>query len=182
MSVFLAVDLDAPTRSLAESLIETHRAKINAKWLRIDKLHCTVVFLGHPKADQLAHFAPTIDALASRHSHFTLRLAGAGTFVTPRAPSVLWLGIEGDVDLLSALHRDALSAFRTQERPFIPHVTLARSQATGAFDSLVTELAGFASADFAVTGLSLYESTSEVYRVIHSAPLTRLNRSPHVHG
>lgn len=171
MSVFLAVDLDAPTRALAQALIETHRANLPAKWLRIDKLHCTVVFLAHPTPDQLAHFIPTIDALASRHAAFSLRLAGAGTFVTPRAPSVLWLGVKGELELLSALHRDALTAFRTEERPFIPHVTLARSQTSGAFDGLSKALENFESADFVVRGLSLYESTSEVYRVVHAAPL-----------
>ena len=176
MSVFLAVDLDAPTRALAAALIETHRAmgdttKDKTKWLRTDKLHCTVVFLGHPTPEQVEDWRAHIDALASRHARFKLRLSGAGTFVTPRALSVLWLGLDGQTDLLAALHLDALSTFTTRERAFIPHVTLARSQTAGAFDALSHELAGFTSADFEVTGVSLYESTSEVYRVVHAAEL-----------
>jgi RNA 2',3'-cyclic 3'-phosphodiesterase len=192
MSVFLAVDLDAPTRALAAALIETQRAMWpTAKWLRTDKLHCTVVFLGHPSVDQVDAYRRGIDALAARHAPFRLRLQGAGTFVTPRAPSVLWLGIAGEVERLAALHRDSFGELRKLLTPtlpplaqgegdYVPHVTLARSQTSGAFDNLSRELAPFTSQAFAVSGLSLYESTSEVYRVVHAAPLG-LERS-HVHG
>ncbi|MDP3153996.1 MAG: RNA 2',3'-cyclic phosphodiesterase [Archangium sp.] len=174
MSVFLAVDLDDPTRTLAASLIETHRAMWpKAKWLRTDKLHCTLVFLGHPSADQLTHWAPAIDALASRHQPFSLRLSGAGTFSTARAPSVLWLGISGMLAPLAELQRDTEATFGLQAKEaFIPHVTLARAQVAGTFETLVTDLKAFTSNDFEIRGLSLYESTSEVYRVIHAAPLS----------
>lgn len=171
MSVFLAVDLDASAREEAVTLVETHRAKFTAKWLRADKLHCTLVFLAHPSADQLAAYGPVIDALASRHRPFTLRLQGAGTFVTPRAPSVLWLGLAGELEALRALQGDAASVLGGEGREFIPHVTLARARVSGAFETLATELAGFTSHEFRVSRLSLYESSSEVYRVLRSCPL-----------
>ena len=175
MSVFLAVDLVAPTRTLAASLIETHRAMWpKAKWLRTDKLHCTLVFLGHPTADQLTQWAPAIDALASRHPPFSLRLSGAGTFATARAASVLWLGISGMLAPLAALQRDTEETFGLQAKEaFIPHVTLARAQQPGTFETLVADLSTLTSSDFQIRGLSLYESSSEVYRVIHAAPLSQ---------
>lgn len=174
MSVFLAVDLDAPTRALAAGLIETHRAMWpKARWLRTDKLHCSLVFLGYPSAHQLTAWAPLIDALASRHQPFSLRLAGAGTFSTKRAASVLWLGVGGMLGPLAALQRDTETTFGlAAKEAFIPHVTLARDQLAGTFDALKSDLSSFGSADFEIKGLSLYESTSEVYRVIHAAPLS----------
>ena len=173
MSVFLAVDLDAPSRMEAVTLVETHRARVPAKWLRADKLHCTLVFLAHPSADQLAAWLPLIDALALRHRPFDLQLRGAGTFVTPRAPSVLWLGVGGELERLAALQRDAVAVLggEPHERPFTPHVTLARAKLPGAFDSLAGELGEFVSGAFRVRALSLYESNNEVYRVMHSSPL-----------
>lgn len=179
MSVFLAVDLDAPTRALAAGLIETHRAMFpGAKWLRTDKLHCTVVFLGNPTPEQLASRIPAITALACDHGPFQLRLQGAGTFVTARAPSVLWLGVAGQVEPLTRLHLDALTRLGLEERPFVPHVTLARTQVPAGFDALSVDLNGFVSADFRVEALSLYESSSEVYRVVQSWPLNP-TLSPH---
>lgn len=180
MSVFLAVDLDAPARASASAIIETHRANApNAKWLRTDKLHVTVVFLGNPKPDQVAQWIPLIDSLGERHQTFSLRLHGAGTFLTARAPSVLWLGVQGELEKLTALHLDALRTFNVHERPFVPHVTLARSQKDGHFEELAKELATFSTPDFEVCGLSLYESSNHVYRVIHHAPLRLLKADAH---
>ena len=168
MSVFLAVDLDEPSRALAASLIETHRGTVEAaKWLRLDKLHCTVLFLGNPSAEQVAQWVPMVDSLAARHHPFALRLQGAGTFVTARAPSVLWLGVTGQLDALTGLHREAVSVFGHEEREFVPHVTLARARGVDAFSGAVESLRAFSSEEFRVLGLSLYESSSEVYRVVH---------------
>lgn len=175
MSVFLAVDLDAPARAQVAELIETHRGELPAKWLRTDKLHCTLVFLGNPSADQIAGWVPHLDALVTRHAPFSLRLQGAGTFVTARAPSVLWLGVSGQVAQLEGLYRDALQALgplQHEEREFLPHVTLARARTAGFFEPLSAQLAQFSSPSFEVGHVSLYESSSEVYRVLHQARLS----------
>lgn len=183
MSVFLAIDLDAAARAQATALIEAHRATHEAKWLRPDKLHCTLTFLGNPKADQVEAWKPLIDALAARHHPFRLELAGAGTFLTARAPSVLWLGVEGQLDAVRALQHDTQatlgSAVGHQQREYLPHVTLARSQGADHFEGLVTALRDFRSDAFQVAHVSLYESTNHVYRVLHQARLrTASSRTP----
>lgn len=171
MSVFLAIDLDDAAREVATALIETHRGKVEAKWLRPDKLHLTLVFLGNATADQLATFVPKIDALAERRPAFSLRLSGAGTFTTARAPSVLWLGVSGELDALAALQHDALGALtQHDDRPWVPHVTLARAKQS--FDALAQSLADLRSEAFGVRHLTLYESTHHHYRVLHRAPFT----------
>jgi len=172
MSVFLAVDLDEPTRARTAALIETHRGTVEAaKWLRTDKLHCTVLFLGNPPAEQVAQWIPSVDRLAARHHPFSLCLEGAGTFVTARAPSVLWLGVGGEVGPLTGLYRDALRVFGGEERPFVPHVTLARARGVDAFAELARQLNAFESPDFGIESLALYSSSSEVYRVVHRVKL-----------
>lgn len=170
MSVFLAVDLDEPTRARAAALIETHRGTVEAaKWLRTDKLHCTVLFLGNPSVEQVSQWIPDIDNMASRHHPFSLHLEGAGTFVTARAPSVLWLGVGGEVGPLTALYRDALRVFGGEERAFVPHVTLARARGEGALAGISEALREFGTEEFRVESLALYSSSSEVYRVVHRA-------------
>lgn len=168
MSVFLAVDLDEPTRAKAAAVIETHRGTVEgAKWLRIDKLHCTVLFLGNPTAEVVAGWIPKVEELARAQRPFSLRLQGAGTFVTARAPSVLWSGVTGELAALTDLHRAAASVFGDEPREFVPHVTLARARGAGAFEGARELLRGFGSDEFRVEGVSLYESSSEVYRVVH---------------
>lgn len=171
MSVFLAVDLDLHTRTQVAALMDTLRPRFEAKWLRTDKLHCTLVFLGNPTAAQLAAWPPLLDALALRHQGFSLQLAGAGTFVTARAPSVLWLGVGGALEPLHALQADAARTLGGEEREYLPHVTLARARQEGSLEVLLPELAPFQSAPFAVRHLALYESNNHTYRVLHQSPL-----------
>lgn len=175
MSVFLAIDLDDATRATVSQLMQTHRGAYPAKWLREDKLHCTLVFLGNPTPEQVEAWKAPIDALAGRHRGFALSLRGAGSFVTARAPSVLWLGVVGAVAELAALQRDAHetlgSAAGHGEREYLPHVTLARAQGEEHFEGLLPELQRFEGAPFRVGHVSLYESNNHVYRVLHQARL-----------
>src|SRR5207244_3693023 len=54
-----------------------------------------------------------------------------GFFPGPRVPRVVWLGLEGDLERLTAV-RDALETaigplgWPTEARPFAPHLTLGR--------------------------------------------------------
>jgi 2'-5' RNA ligase len=181
VSVFLAIDLDDATRAQAAAIIDTARTRIDARWVRADKLHLTLVFLGNPTPEQVDTFRSDVDAIASRHSAFALSLRGAGTFGTARAPSVLWLGVDGDLEVLTRLQLDAkdtllqydLSGVQPleRERPYAPHVTLARSKAGLPFDALEASLADFSTAPFRASHLTLYESTASEYRPLHRAAL-----------
>ncbi|MBL8918776.1 MAG: RNA 2',3'-cyclic phosphodiesterase [Myxococcaceae bacterium] len=181
MSVFLAIDLDDAARTLAAQVIEQHRPLVPAKWVRADKLHLTLVFLGNADPGHVEGFKPVIDALARRHQPFSLELASAGTFGTARAPSVLWLGVAGAVEPLRALQADAQRALLTQqlpglspkehERAFTPHVTLARSKHNAAFAEAATALSTLRSRPFTVAQLTLYESRADRYQALHRAPL-----------
>ncbi len=171
MSVFLAVDIDDTARAQAEACATRSRARFEAKWLPPEKLHVTVLFLGNPTPEQVHEWAPLVDALALRHRPFELRLHGAGTFVTTRAPSVLWLGVEGALEALRALQLDAVTTLGQHEpREYRPHLTLARAHTDAFFEPLREELRDFAGTPWRVEGLSLYESTHHRYHVLRRAP------------
>lgn len=171
MSVFLAVDLGEATRAACAALIEAHRARFTARWLLPEKLHCTLVFLGNPAAAQVAGWAQAIDALASRHRPFTLRLQSAGTFATARAPSVLWLGVEGALAELGALQADAQGSLGGEARAYRPHVTLARAKEAAHLEPLRAELASVTLPTFTVSHVTLYESSEHRYRPLQVAAL-----------
>ncbi|MGV3623652.1 MAG: RNA 2',3'-cyclic phosphodiesterase [Archangium sp.] len=174
MSAFVAIDLSASARAQARALIDAIRPRFEAKWLPAEKLHVTVLFLGNPDLPRIETLKPLIDSLASRHSSFQLRLRGAGTFVTARAPSVLWLGIDGDLAPLQALHVDATTALGPHDaREYRPHLTLARAHTDNFFEPLSEELRDFEGSPFVVDGLTLYESTHQRYHVLHRAPFVR---------
>jgi 2'-5' RNA ligase len=182
VSVFLAIDLDEPVRRQVSELIEAER-QVKEKWLAPEKLHLTLVFLGAPEPTQLERFPALVQQVAQEHAPFTLSLAAAGTFGTRRAPSVLWLGVEGATGALADLHRDAARALLLpdlkgvtadeRERPYRPHVTLARSKSDSGLLAVAARLAGFRSLEFRVSHLTLYESRPERYQ-----PLFRVNLGP----
>ncbi|MBL9039823.1 MAG: RNA 2',3'-cyclic phosphodiesterase [Archangium sp.] len=172
MSFFIAADLDARVRAQVVGWMDPLQQRLPAKWLRPDKLHLTLVFLGHPPADRLEALRAHMAAVATRHAPFQLHLAGSGRFVTARAPDVLWLGVGGALEPLHALAADlARAAELDPERTYRPHVTLARGQSTDALKGAEQALQRSVTEPFVVDHLTLYESANDRYRAVTSTPL-----------
>jgi 2'-5' RNA ligase len=125
MRLFAAIDLPGPVKDQLERL-ETRIP--TARWTRRQQMHLTLFFLGETNR------LPDIkDALASIEAPpFRLTLTGVGRFPKRQKhpPRALWVGI--DVNLaLDQLHEKVTTAlagigFEPEDRPFSPHITLAR--------------------------------------------------------
>jgi 2'-5' RNA ligase len=104
-----------------------------------DELHLTLHFLRELTGQELDAVR---EALATvRIDAFTISINGIGKFLREGRPQVLWAGVEVNDDL-TALHRsigtvlaDAIG-FAPEERPYSPHVTLARLNAPIPPDSI----------------------------------------------
>lgn len=175
MSVFLALDLDDAVRGEVMSLTSVQRTTVQAKWVSAEKLHLTLVFLGNP---DVAQVKAKLDVHGAPRS-LQLHLAGAGTFQTARAPSVLWLDVAGELGRLHELQRTLRERLGVEERqPYRPHVTLARAHSSPtALDPLAEAFSRFSSSPFEVTHLTLYESTHHAFHVLHRVVLS----TGHVH-
>lgn len=134
MRLFLAgVVPEVLKRSLLAQLEPVRAATPQARWLPPETLHLTLVFLG-PVVD--AAVPPLLQALAglcSRHGPMTLNLAGVETFGPSRSPRVLATTLAGEIEALHALVVDARQAVTPvvplePERPFRPHLTVARAR------------------------------------------------------
>jgi len=168
MSVFLAVDLDDAVRARVTEMTTSVAARFPAKWLPPEKLHVTVLFLG-----ELRPAFESVDAIAAQVAPFELQISGAGTFVTARAPSVLWLGVAGELSALNTLHRAAVGALIPHDmKAYVPHLTLARAKLPGFLEPAREELSSFSAGPWKVTGLTLYESTQHRYHALHHASLS----------
>lgn len=177
MSLFLALGLPDAVRARVADIIEQGRATpgLNARWLRPERLHVTVLFLGRPLDPST--LVARLPALAARHAPVRLGVAGAGLFATPRAPSVLWLGLRGDLGALMALRADALRAFADAidpveaDRHFQPHLTLARGKRPGELDVMAASLSELMLPEFALDAIHLYESRGDTFTSLHSEAL-----------
>jgi 2'-5' RNA ligase len=82
-----------------------------------------------------------VDAAAAGVEPFEVVLAGAGAFPGDRRPRAIWLGIERGAEELGTISRalDAalvLTGMPSDDRPFRPHLTVARTDAAGTSGSL----------------------------------------------
>jgi 2'-5' RNA ligase len=108
------------------------------RWVRLDGLHLTLRFLGPTPDDRLAQAAAAVQAVAEAAAGpIPIELGGAGTFPPEGRPRALWLGIvdgaEALGDLAAKLDAELTAAgWPADQRPFRPHLTLARSDGVAA--------------------------------------------------
>jgi len=146
MRLFLALELDAPLRASLTTVAAALRRRWPARgsWVRPENLHLTLRFLGEVDrtraaalgdalAPALLALAPALSALApalSARAPFGFEVAGLGAFPNPAWAAVLWAGIQPCPELLQIhatienILRDM--GFPPEEKPFTPHLTLAR--------------------------------------------------------
>lgn len=167
---FIAVELpNAARAALQAHIARLGRALPHVRFQPPDSLHLTLAFLGELDDEQLAAATQAaIAAAASTAPPFTLTVAGLGVFGPPYAPRVLWCGVGGDVPALLRLQAalaDQLevAGFPREERPFAPHLTLARLKQpldSAALQRLSGILANpsVAKTPFAVDSLSVMKS------------------------
>ena len=102
-----------------------------ARWTESANQHVTLKFLGWTAREQVDDVRTAIGTAAARHRPADLRLAGLGIFPGPRRARVLWVGLEDPEQMLTSLAGDLEDlleplGFRSEKRPFHPHLTLAR--------------------------------------------------------
>lgn len=134
---FIAIELpDEIKGSLARLRRELERDEHTfIKWVGPGAIHLTLKFLGNISSKQVTQITKAIEEAARGISPFHLELAKLGAFPNMKQPRVLWVGIGGELDKLLGLQQNVDSTltplgFAREERPFAPHLTLARIRET----------------------------------------------------
>lgn len=117
--------------ALARVQTDLRPSPAGVKWVDPKGIHLTLKFLGGVQSDRLDKVSVALAGLAGPVEPFSLQLKGLGVFPDARRPRVAWVGLEGDVARLAQLQRSIDSAllplgFGKEDRPFVPHLTLAR--------------------------------------------------------
>ncbi len=156
MRLFVAVD---PSPEAARHLAVAMRGVRLAARPGTEDWHVTIAFLGEVAAADL----PTIEAALARAAASAppgrLRVAGSGRF----GDAVLWAGLDGDLDALTTLAEKVRAELGAgfDERPFRPHLTLARRgrhEPVAALKSDVAMLADYQGPDWPMDRLNLMRS------------------------
>ena len=151
MRLFAGIELAADVvRSTADLIVELRRRAerqapgARVTWVTPDRLHVTLAFFGQLDETRASTLASLL-ATPFRGGSFDLTLAGLGTFPKSGAPRVVWAGVSAGRDRLVDLERQVAGRLATlevpaDERPYQPHVTLARvREAAGLRSSALLE-------------------------------------------
>jgi 2'-5' RNA ligase len=88
-------------------------------------------FLGNIPSKRVTEITEAMGKAVQGISPFRLEISGLGAFPSLKQARILWVGIGGELDQLSTLQQNidsvlAALGFAREERPFVPHLTLAR--------------------------------------------------------
>jgi 2'-5' RNA ligase len=132
MRIFIGIDLDSEVRARIERFIEGVQAFApDARWMRPESLHITLKFIGEQTPEQVEAITQRLRQLES--SAFEIRSAGFGFFPTAKAPRVFWIGIQAGPELTKLAESIDMAVAELgiprEDRPYSPHLTLARGGA-----------------------------------------------------
>lgn len=187
MRAFIAIELPESLRvQLGELVARLRKTGVRASWVRPDRMHLTLRFLGDVTEEQVAALTESLTESCQGVAPFSLNCRELGAFPKLRKPSVVWAGIsplEPDLaQVQSAAETSARACGLTPERKsFHPHVTLVRIKDPRNASALVraVELEGdFTAGAFEVSHVSLFSSEltphGPIYTRIRDFPLKRV--------
>ena len=130
---FIAIELPDKVKDvLAQIENDLKRRDITSvKWVNPDSIHLTIKFLGNVSTDIIPDITQVIHDASRGINPFRLQLNEPGVFPNLRAPRIVWMGITGEIYLLSGMQKNIDNAlvklgFTPEKRAFSPHLTLGR--------------------------------------------------------
>jgi 2'-5' RNA ligase len=149
-------------------------------------IHLTLKFLGNISVSSIPDVTRVMEESAFGIPPFRLEVKGLGVFPDARRVRVVWVGMEGELDILISLQKRLDSelvtlGFSPETRPFTAHLTLARmrDEASPSERQAIGQLAAatdFNGGSFVVESVSLMKSQltrdGAVYSRMASVQLT----------
>jgi len=121
---------DEVEAALARFVDEVRAPDDGIAWVRRDKLHVTLKFLGAAiDSARLPALEQSLARIAGDTSPLRVRTGGIGAFPDLRRPRVLWTGLECDALLQLAAHIESAAVdagFDRADQPWAPHLTIGR--------------------------------------------------------
>ncbi len=128
ISVPVPQSVFAVRNSLKETVV-TNGAKI--KWIPNENYHLTLKFIGDMPEDEVEKVNNIIRNTLSSFSSMNMQISGSGCFPKKQRPRVLYMGIQGQVELLQLMVKELNDVLDPLGYPkeldsYVPHLTIAR--------------------------------------------------------
>jgi len=163
MRLFTGLELpDEIVRNLNE-LLDRLRPAARIHWSPAENLHITTKFIGEWPDQRLDELNTALESVGPRDP-IQVHIRRVGFFPNPHAPRVFWCGIEAPGLEALAADTDRATAslgIAREDRPFSPHLTLARIKERLNLQPLREAIAGLPALEFggfAAGSFFLYQS------------------------
>jgi 2'-5' RNA ligase len=182
MRLFTGLDLPPEVTAGLERLLRRLKPTARIQWSPPGNLHITTKFIGEWPEERVEELRAALGAIGGRDA-LRVAIRRVGFFPNPHAPRIFWCGIEAPgLDRLAAETDEATArlGIAREDRPFSPHLTLARIKERIEMQPLREAIASLDSLDFGAFEASswfLYRSTlkpgGSVYTKLAEFPLTK---------
>jgi 2'-5' RNA ligase len=181
MRLFTGIALPKEIIANLTRVIEHLRSTAHVKWSPPYNLHVTTKFIGEYPDERLSEITGVLSSVPS--PAFEVKVRGFGWLPNPHNPRILFVGVYAPDDL-QALARETEAALTrlgipAEDRPFKPHMTIARIKEAVPLHALKRAIADLRSDDFGrftADRFHLYQSTpgpaSSIYTQLAEFPLS----------
>lgn len=129
---FIAVDMPPTVADAVKRCRAVLEKKVSGvKWTKPENVHLTLRFLGEVPKEEIRKIGEAAFIVAKNSEGLRLQAEGGGIFPERGFPRVIWMGLQGEIDLLLSIRRKIDAAlneigFPKEKRPFRGHLTIGR--------------------------------------------------------
>jgi 2'-5' RNA ligase len=151
MRLFTGIALPKEIIGHLTRVVEHLRTAAHLRWSPPYNLHITTKFIGEWPEDRLPELINALQSVPVPTA-FDVSVRGMGWLPNPHNPRILFIGVHAD-ERLRTLARDTDDALaklgvKPEDRPFKPHLTIARIKEAVPLDPLRRAIAELKSDDF----------------------------------
>jgi 2'-5' RNA ligase len=167
MRLFVGVSLPDPLKERVQELLRdleetVCRPQADVKWTPPAQIHFTVKFIGDVADEQRPVIETALDQAAHRVAPFSITVGGLGHFPTRGMARILWLGVRSGGENFQNLARSLQTfmdplGYPAEDRPYIPHATLARLRSIRNMAILQAPLEKYKDLEFGTMQVSSFE-------------------------
>jgi RNA 2',3'-cyclic 3'-phosphodiesterase len=180
--LFTAIDLPPEVILNLEKLLEKLRPTARINWSPPANMHVTTKFIGWWPDERLEELKGALAGIGPRPP-IAVTIAQLGFFPNAKSPRIFWCGVDAlGLEALAAATEEATASLgiARENRPFSPHLTLARIKERLNLKPLTEAIARLGSLDFGrftIDRFHLYQSklhpAGSVYTKVQEFPFSQ---------
>jgi len=132
LRTFISIPVPNSVKNVKQMLTSTcEDEKVVVRWVKHNNLHITLQFLGFTPEKDIPEIKEVLSKITKSQKEFDLTISNTGKFPNNDKPSVLYLGVDGNLKSLNILVnkiKEEVSSigYGSDEKEYTPHVTVGK--------------------------------------------------------